>query len=842
MSPVSQRLPTGTVTFLFTDIEGSTRLLHELGAEAYAAALLEHRRLVRAAATAYDGVEVDTQGDAFFLAFPTASGAVRAAARIVEDLGQGPIRLRMGVHTGAPYVTDEGYVGEDVHRAARIAACGHGGQVLVSSATAALLAPDGLPDVPPLRDLGEHRLKDLSAAERIHQLGHHDFAPLKSLHRTNLPVPATPFVGRDAELAEVLDLLRRDDVRLLTLTGPGGTGKTRLGLQAVAAVSDQYRGGVYWVPLAPVRDPGLVLREAAHVLGLTDDLAGHVGDRSVLLLLDNVEQVIDVAPELVGLLAQCPNLRLVVTSRETLRVPGEQVYPVPPLEDDEAVRLFTARARAVDLAFQATPAVATLCARLDRLPLALELAAARTRVLTVDQLLDRLGQRLDLLRAGRGSDPRQQTLRATIAWSHDLLEPEEQELFARLAVFRGGCRLETAEQVCGADLDVLQALVDKSLLRTRAGGRFWMLETIREFAADRLADSGEEPSLRARHAEHFLATAEQAAPHLRSGRPGPWSARLEADLDNLRAALEWYDGQGCPHEYLHLAALLVELWQSRGFLAEGRDVLARALRAADVDPSLRARGLDGAAVLAVSAGDPATARELATEALAIHDRLGEDAGRAESLWILGYAAIAREDWPVAHAVLTESTAIFRRLDDMAGLLGASRTLAYFHDQRGELDTARELHEATLELARSTDQPALQASLLGSLASIAITQGRLAEAVAMLGEHQHLVESLGDRTGVVVNMARVARLLTVLGEAETAAVLLACSDEAVRTMGGLEAWAVDTNEETRRTTAAALDPASRAAAAERGARLTPVQAARLGLALAEERTRAPGPDA
>ena len=314
------------------------------------------------------------------------------------------------------------------------------------------------------------------------------------------------------------------------------------------------------------------------------------------------------------------------------------------------------------------------------------------------------------------------------------------------------------------------------------------------------------------------------------------------EQDNLRAALEWYDGQGCPHEYLHLAALLVELWQSRGFLAEGRDVLARALRAADVDPSLRARGLDGAAVLAVSAGDPATARELATEALAIHDRLGEDAGRAESLWILGYAAIAREDWPVAHAVLTESTAIFRRLDDMAGLLGASRTLAYFHDQRGELDTARELHEATLELARSTDQPALQASLLGSLASIAITQGRLAEAVAMLGEHQHLVESLGDRTGVVVNMARVARLLTVLGEAETAAVLLACSDEAVRTMGGLEAWAVDTNEETRRTTAAALDPASRAAAAERGARLTPVQAARLGLALAEERTRAPGPDA
>ncbi|MEO7981033.1 MAG: adenylate/guanylate cyclase domain-containing protein [Sporichthyaceae bacterium] len=838
---MSARLPTGTVTFLFTDIEGSTRLLHELGPEAYAGALLEHRRLVRAAVAAHDGVEVDTQGDAFFVAFPTAPAAVRAAARIIDDLAAGPIRLRMGVHTGSPFVTDEGYVGVDVHRAARIAACGHGGQVLLSAASAALLAPDGLPGVPPLRDLGEHRLKDLSAAERIHQLGDHHFPPLKSLHRTNLPVPATPFLGRDAELAEVLDLLRRDEVRLLTLTGPGGTGKTRLGLQAVAALSDRYPGGVYWVPLAPVRDPALVLGEAAHVLGLTDDLAGHVGDRSVLMLLDNVEQVIEVAPELAGLLAQCPNLRLVVTSRETLRVPGEQVYPVPPLEVDEAVELFAARARTVDPGFEVSPAVGALCARLDRLPLALELAAARTRVLTVDQLLDRIGQRLDLLQAGRGADPRQQTLRATITWSHDLLEPEEQELFARLAVFRGGCRLEAAEQVCGADLDVLQALVDKSLLRTRDGGRFWMLETIREYATERLEEAAEAPSLRAWHAEHFLAMAEQAAPHLRSGRPGPWPDRLEADLDNLRATLEWFDGQGCTHDYLRLAASLVDLWQSRGFLSEGRHVLADGLRAADVDPSLRARALDGAAVLAVAAGDPA-ARELASEALGIHDRLGEDAGRAESLWVLGYAAVSNEDWATAQAALTESTDIFRRVDDVASLLGASRTLAWIHDQRGDVDTARELHEATLELARTTGHTLQQASVLGSLASIAITQGRLGEAVAMLREHQDLVESFGDRTGVVVNLARIARLLALLGEVETAAVLVACSDEASRTMGGLEAWAVETNEQTRRAAAAALDAARTTAAGERGARLTPVQCAGLGLALAHARTHHVAPDA
>src|SRR5215210_5755408 len=360
-------LPSGTVTFLFTDVEGSTNLLRDLGAESYGEALLEHRRVLREAFSAHGGVEVDTQGDAFFVAFPTASGALAAAAAAQEGLSTTLIRVRMGLHTGTPHVDEEGYVGVDVHRAARIAAAGHGGQVLVSASTAALLGTGGL------RDLGEHRLKDLSAPERIYQLGEEDFPPLKSLYRTNLPIPATPFLGREHELAEVCALL--EDARLLTLTGPGGTGKTRLGLQAAAEAAERYRDGIFWVPLAPLRDSELVLVTAGQVLGAKDGLAEHLADKSLLLLFDNFEHVVEAAPGLSALLASCPNVHLLVTSRELLRVPGEQAYPVPPLEPEDGAKLFVARARAARPSFVASEVVPELCARLENLPLALELAA-----------------------------------------------------------------------------------------------------------------------------------------------------------------------------------------------------------------------------------------------------------------------------------------------------------------------------------------------------------------------------------------------------------------------------------------------------------------------------------
>ena len=540
---VGRHLPAGTVTFLFTDVEGSTRLLDNLGAEAYADELAAHRRVVRDACALHGGIEIDTQGDAFFVAFPTAPGAIAAAMAITNGLASGPIGVRIGLHTGVPLVTAEGYVGSDVHRAARIAASGHAGQTLVSSSTAALVGHDGM------RDLGEHRFKDLSAPERVYQLGEEEFPALNSLYRTNLPVPATPFVGRTRELQEVGALLNREDVRLLTLTGPGGTGKTRLALQAAADASDDYPDGITWAPLAPLRDPALLLPTVAQALELneepgrplTETLATALTGKRSLLVLDNVEHLLPRAAAEVATLRDLDGPKVLVTSRERLRVGGEQVWPVPSLAEPDAVELFTARALAVDPSFSTTAATAELCTRLDDLPLAIELAAGRTGLFSTDELLERLSQRLDL-QGDREADPRQQTLRATIEWSYELLSPDEQGLVRSFSLFVGGCTFEAAEVVCGADADTLQSLIDKSLLRRRAteeGSRYWMLETIREFALELLATEGEAPQLHRLHASHlpgsrrtgsgrapWAGAARRAAPSRERAREPPSSARL----------------------------------------------------------------------------------------------------------------------------------------------------------------------------------------------------------------------------------------------------------------------------------------------------------------------------
>ena len=438
---------------------------------------------------------------------------------ITNGLASGPIGVRIGLHTGVPLVTAEGYVGSDVHRAARIAASGHAGQTLVSSSTAALVGHDGM------RDLGEHRFKDLSAPERVYQLGEEEFPALNSLYRTNLPVPATPFVGRTRELQEVGALLNREDVRLLTLTGPGGTGKTRLALQAAADASDDYPDGITWAPLAPLRDPALLLPTVAQALELneepgrplTETLATALTGKRSLLVLDNVEHLLPRAAAEVATLRDLDGPKVLVTSRERLRVGGEQVWPVPSLAEPDAVELFTARALAVDPSFSTTAATAELCTRLDDLPLAIELAAGRTGLFSTDELLERLSQRLDL-QGDREADPRQQTLRATIEWSYELLSPDEQGLVRSFSLFVGGCTFEAAEAVCGADADTLQSLIDKSLLRRRAteeGSRYWMLETIREFALEQLATEGEAPQLHRLHASHYLAVAEREVAELR---------------------------------------------------------------------------------------------------------------------------------------------------------------------------------------------------------------------------------------------------------------------------------------------------------------------------------------
>src|SRR6187551_626214 len=450
MKPVRRDLPYGTVTFLFTDVEGSTRLLHELGAAAYAEALAEHRRILRHVFRAHGGIEVDTQGDAFFVAFATAPDALDAADEALTALARGPIRVRIGIHTGTAHVTQEGYVGEEVHKGARIAAAGHGGQVLLSKETRELVVGEAT-------DLGEHRLKDFAEPVWLFQLGSEQFPPLKTISNTNLPRPASSFVGREREVAEVLANLR-DGARLLSLTGPGGSGKTRLALEAAADLVPDFRNGVFWVGLSPLREAALVADTIAQTIGAKDGLADHIEERELLLLLDNMEQVVTSAIDIADLVERCANLRVLVTSRELLRVRGEHEYSVEPLGERDAVELFCERAGG-----KPDEDVLELCRALDSLPLALELAAARARVLSPRQIRERLSERLDLLEGGRDADPRQHTLRATIEWSYDLLSPDEQELFTQLAVFAGGFTLTAAEEVVDTDVDGLQSLAEKSL-------------------------------------------------------------------------------------------------------------------------------------------------------------------------------------------------------------------------------------------------------------------------------------------------------------------------------------------------------------------------------------------
>ncbi len=816
-------LPTGTVTFLFTDIEGSTRLLHELGPDRYADALAEHRRIVRVACLAHGGVEIDTQGDAFFFAFPTAPGALKAAADALEGLAHGPVRARMGVHTGTPHVGEEGYVGVDVHRAARIAASGHGGQVLVSAATAALVGTQGL------RDLGEHRLKDLTAAERIHQLGEADFPPLKSLHQTNLPVPATPFLGRRTELAEIGALLNRDDVRLVTLTGPGGMGKTRLALQSAGAMADRFEDGIWWVPLAPLRDPRLVLATAAQAVGAREGLAEHIGARSMLVLFDNFEQLVEAAPEVGGLLATCPRLTVMVTSREALRLEGEWEYAVDPLQEVEAIELFEARARSARRDFVSSGDVGKICARLDNLPLAIELAAARVKLLSPRVLLERLDSRLPVLAGGaRDAPERQRTLRATIEWSHELLSAEEQRLFARLAVFRGGCSLEAAEAVCQADLETLGSLVDKSLVRQR-DDRFSMLETIREFGVERLEASSEASDVRRDHAQYFVAMAEEAELGLRSDLRVSVD-RLELEHDNIRAALDRLEASGESELALRLAGAVWRFWYLKSHLSEGRRRLERALAVGEAaQPAARAKAFSGLAVMFLNLGDAATALARAEEALTLHRALGDRWGAAYAAFMVGNAVSDAGDAARALPLMAQSVEDFQTLGDEHYALIASNNLAWLTGDAGDPEGERALHEDNLRRARRLGEERIEAQSLAQLALFLRDDGRIEEASSMLRAALRIEHDVGDVLQFAVNLGRLASVLAVGGRAETAARLLASSETLTAGLGAsVPFWAGARNEKTLAKIRAQLDERTIEEALDQGRLLSADDA--LGLAL------------
>jgi predicted ATPase len=818
-------LPSGTVTFLFTDIEGSTKLLHELGAKAYAEALLEHRRVLREAFARHGGVEVDTQGDAFFVAFPTAPGAVQAALEAQGALSEGPIQVRMGLHTGEPHLTDEGYVGEVVHKGARIASAGHGGQVLLSKETRDAAPAD-------VTDLGEHRLKDFAVAVPIFQLGSERFPPLKTISNTNLPRPASSFVGREKETEEIVSLLQ-DGARLLTLTGPGGTGKTRLSIEAAAELVPDFKAGVFWVPLAPIRDPALVTESIGQTLGARDSLADHIGEREMLLLLDNIEQVIEAAPDLASVVESCPNLRLLITSRELLRVRGEMEYPVLPLAEPDAVELFCARSRT-----EPDETIAELCRRLDDLPLAIELAAARTGVLSPGQILERLSSRLDLLKGGRDADPRQQTLRATIEWSHDLLTKQEQGLFARLAVFRGGCTLEAAEEVAGSDLDALQSLVDKSLLRHR-GERFWMLETIREFAAERLEAAGELETMRQRHTDFLTALVEAAEPHLHLDE-SEWIERLEAEHDNLRAVLDRLADSGDATGLLDLAGKLYRFWYLQSHLKEGQRYLEAALQADETPTAARARALDGAAVMALNLGDRALARRRAGEALLIFQGLGDPWGEAYSSMMIG-SEIAEDPTTLAEAVpyFEKSIRTFDAIGDEHFGLIARFNLAWVVGSLGDPARERALIEEIIrraEDARDSGRwiargPVERTIAMGKadLAMLERDEERFDAARDLLRDAIAALHHLGATMEVAINLGRLANVLALVGNGDTAARLMAKSDDLMEEMGIARSWwDRDRNEKTREILRTSLAEEALEEATRDGLRLTTDEAVALAL--------------
>jgi predicted ATPase len=766
-------LPAGTVTFLFTDVEASTSLLAELG-EAYANELEAHRRLLRACIEAHGGAEVDTQGDAFFVAFGSAREAVAAAVEAQRALDSHKFRLRMGLHTGEAWPTAEGYAGLDVHRAARICAAGHGGQVLLSQATRELVDVE-------TRDLGLHRLKDFDSPERIFQLGDEAFPPLKTLSQTNLPVPATRFLGRNGELGEVLALLEREDVRLLTLTGAGGTGKTRLAVEAASRVAHEYEHGLWWVPLSAVNDPDLVLATAAGVVGAKHDLTAHIRDRRLLLLFDNFEHVVEAAPGVSALLGECPNLRCLVTSRESLHVSGEHVYVVPPLAEEEAVLLFAERASSGDPLADGGPVVAEICRRLDCLPLAVELAAARSNVLSPARLLERLEARLPLLTGGaRDAPERHRTLRAMIAWSHDLLSTEEQRLFARLAVFAGGATLENAEAICNADLDSLQSLVERSLVR-QTRDRFWMLQTINEYAHERFVESEESAEILARHAGYFLEFAAQAGPGLKGDRELDTLTALAAEHANLRAALDWAIETEPSRVVPEVLESLTDYWAVRGHVLEGLQQLERVLASDEVMQPTRAKALQLAGRLGTYTGDLARAAALLEESAQIWESLGERSELARTLAVLGDALLKADDRR-ADSVLEEALQLFTENGDMVGRRNALHLLGEAAWHRRDLEHAEDFLERSLELAREVGDRTFTGATLHHLGDVALAGGDFERAEALYGESLELVWQVEARRLAAYCLAGLAATAAQTGRRERAVILWRAVEEAEGSLG------------------------------------------------------------
>jgi predicted ATPase/class 3 adenylate cyclase/Tfp pilus assembly protein PilF len=826
------------VAFLFTDVEGSTRLW-EAQPRAMSVALARHDALLHAAIESAGGTVFKTVGDAFCAAFPTPEAAIEAAvigqkaltAEVSDALP--PLKVRMAIHSGEAERRAGDYFGPPLNRVARLLATAHGEQIVVSRA-AGDLARDGLPPGIALRDLGAHALKDLLEAEHVYQVVAPglatDFPPLRTPQRYlhNVPHPATPLIGREREIATArvtLGLPSSGDgkpgedqqtARLLTLTGPGGAGKTRLSLHLAAELGAEFTDGAAFVPLADVTNPVLIPVAIASSLDLGDtsgesprDLVfAHLRDRHLLLVLDNFEQVMGAAPLVADLLTRCPRLRLVVTSRERLHLRGEQEMPLPPLAlpkissklvhdgmsageasaaiDEvrraEAVRLFVSRAQSVKPGFEITAtnatAVVEICSRLDGLPLAIELAAARIRLLAPEALLARFDRRLDVLERGpRDLPARQQTMRDTIAWSYDLLDPAEQRLFTRLSVFAGGATLEAAAAVTGdpqsgdelANLELIESLADKSLVQlTGDEPRIQMLQTIRDFGQERLAESPERQIVGQRHAEFFLAVAEESEQLLAGSEQTRWLDLLEREQANLRAAIDWLRDQEQIEEALRLGGALWRFWWLRGDIADSRHQLETLLaQTAPVAPAVRAKALNGAGVLAESQGDWETATRLHEESLEISRRIGDEQCVAWSLNNLGVVAIGQGDYGRAQTLLEENLAVAERAGDKASVATALIDLGQIAHYRGDDERARELFTRSLRLFRELGDESSMARALNNLGTILIEFGEYDRAHALLNESLDLHRQVGDRQGIASTLNNLAGAASRQGAFETA---------------------------------------------------------------------------
>jgi predicted ATPase/class 3 adenylate cyclase len=803
--------PTGTVTFLFTDIEGSTGLLRALG-ETYRRAQDRHAEIIRAAVAAEDGHVVRTAGDSFFVTFASPVPAVRAAVAAQRSLeaddwrAGSRLRVRMGLHTGEGVLGGDDYIGIDVNRGARIAAAAHGGQVLLSEATRALVRHD-LPDGVTLRDLGDHRLRDIAHPERLFDLVvdglPSDFQPIRSLdiRPNNLPLQLTSFVGRADEIAQAVRLLRGH--RLVTLTGPGGAGKTRLALEVAAEELSSFEDGAFFVDLAPIADHAQVPSVLAQALGLRerpgreliDTLVDALAAMDVLLVLDNFEHLLPSTRVVERLLASAPRLRTLVTSRAPLRLYGEQEYQVPPLalpDADrpqmldvlsrcEAVALFVERARTARPEFGLTEenarAVADVCTRLDGLPLAIELAASRVNVLTPQAIRSRLAGSPDLLTASARNLPaRQRTLRATIGWSCGLLTEPQRRLFSRLSVFRNGAGLDAVEAVggdLGVDtLDALSSLVDNSLVRQTempdGEPRFGMLETVREYAEELLAATDDEAPTRRRHAEHYLVLALEGEAHLTADDQVRWLDRFEHEHDNLQAALRWTVEVGEPERGMAAGAAIWRFWHQRWYLFVGRSWLERLLSAAGPDPTpTLAKAHVAAGGLAYWQGEYAAAKRHYQDSLTIAEAIDDRAGIAEAIYNLAFvpAQVAsthsQAEWwadaPEHITLFQDALARFEELGDVAGVARTKGNMALILGGTGDLDSAAALLGEAIESYRMLhDRFHLADSLLAYGHGMQLL-GRDETARAAFVEALCLVDAADNRAAVAVALDCLAAL-------------------------------------------------------------------------------------